>query len=355
MHSHSLGALARAVLLGAPRLAAVVRPRPRQLASVTAAALCVTMCLHCGGGDSQAQNGDAQGAVSGDASTGHFEGSAGAGNDAEGDASAPVRDAAIGGDDAGQHVDSGQGGDASSADAGPGSVDGGHADAGPSADGGSGRYSPCPTDGGACKVLPLGDSITYGIQYAGAYRVELFQDAVTAHQNITFVGDHSLANGPTTVGGVPFPQDNQGHSGWTIDQIAGLVPSPALQANPDIVLLMIGTNDMYSQSQPVAQAPQRLGALIDKIVGADARALLVVAQITPLQNSTWETQVQSYNATIPAAIQSRAAAGKHVALVDMHTGFTVATMLSSDGVHPNKAGYDHMGDVWYAAIKDVLH
>jgi lysophospholipase L1-like esterase len=200
----------------------------------------------------------------------------------------------------------------------------------------------------------LGDSITYGIQYAGAYRVELFQDAVTAHKNITFVGDHSLANGPAMVGGVPFPQDNDGHSGWTIDQIAGLVPSPALQTTPDIVLLMIGTNDMYSTTQPVAQAPQRLAALIDKIVGADAHALLVVAEITPLQNSTWEVQVQSYNAAIPALVQARAAAGKHVALVDMHTGFMTATMLSSDGVHPNKAGYDHMGDVWYAAIKDVL-
>jgi lysophospholipase L1-like esterase len=184
--------------------------------------------------------------------------------------------------------------------------------------------------------------------------VELFQDALNAHQNITFVGDHSLANGPAMVGGVPFPQDNDGHSGWTIDQIAGLVPGPALQTNPDIVLLMIGTNDMYSQSQPVAQAPQRLAALLDKILGANAHALLVVAEITPLQNSAWEMQVQSYNATVPALVQARAAAGKHVALVDMHTGFVTATMLSSDGVHPNKAGYDHMGDVWYAAVKGLL-
>jgi lysophospholipase L1-like esterase len=228
------------------------------------------------------------------------------------------------------------------------------ADASSSQDASGGQYRPCPNDGGPCKILPLGDSITYGIQYAGAYRVQLFQDALNAHQNITFVGDPSLANGPAMVGSAAFPQDNDGHSGWTIDQIASLVPSPALQTNPDIILLMIGTNDMYSQTQPVAQAPQRLGALIDKIVSADAHPLLVVAQITPLQNSAWEAQVQTYNAAIPALLQARAAAGKHVALVDMHTGFVVATMLSSDGVHPNMTGYDHMGDVWYAAIKNVL-
>jgi lysophospholipase L1-like esterase len=298
------------------------------------------LCLHCGGDDSKAGAADAQASAPGEG----LDGATGPANNADGgDSGAGVSEAAARGDGAGQA------GDAASADARPLSQDGGLGQ-----EGGPGPQSPCPTDGGACRILPLGDSITYGIQYAGAYRVELFQDALNAHQNITFVGDHSLANGPAMVGGVPFPQDNDGHSGWTIDQIAGLVPSPALQTNPDIVLLMIGTNDMYSQSQPVAQAPQRLAALLDKILGANAHALLVVAQITPLQNSASEMQVQSYNAAVPALVQARAAAGKHVALVDMHTGFATATMLSSDGVHPNKAGYDHMGDVWYAAVKGLL-
>jgi lysophospholipase L1-like esterase len=225
---------------------------------------------------------------------------------------------------------------------------------GTTGDASSAGYQPCPTDGSNCKILPLGDSITYGIQYPGAYRVQLFQDAVTDHKKVTFVGDSTLANGPTMVAGVPFPQNNQGHSGWTIDQIKGLVPMPALADNPDIILLLIGTNDMYSQSQPVAQAPQRLGVLLDAIAMGDPHALLVVAQITPLQNSTWETNVGAYNAAIPSIVQPRASAGAHILMVDQHTGFDVSTMLSSDGVHPNQTGYNHMGDVWYAAIRDVL-
>jgi lysophospholipase L1-like esterase len=90
------------------------------------------------------------------------------------------------------------------------------------------------------------------------------------------------------------------------------------------------------------------------IVAGVPNALLVVAQITPLQNSTWETRVVTYNAAIPAVVAARSSAGKHVLLVDMHTGFQVSTMLSSDGVHPNQTGYNHMGDVWYAAIKALL-
>jgi lysophospholipase L1-like esterase len=295
-----------------------------------------TMCLQCGGGNARIPTAAAIG----------VDGSPAAGDDSVADSSVAVSDAtSTGGDEAVGSDDAGR------MDATPGSKEGG----GPASEAGTAPYSPCPTGGSPCKILPLGDSITYGIQYAGAYRVELFQDAQTAHQHITFVGDSSLANGPTTVAGVAFPQDNDGHSGWTIDQIAGLVPSPALQTNPDIVLLMIGTNDMYSTSQPVAQAPQRLAALLDAIIKGDARALLIVAQITPLQNSTWETQVVTYNAAIPALVQARAGAGKHIAMVDMHTGFVTATMLSSDGVHPNQTGYNHMGDVWYAALKDVLH
>jgi lysophospholipase L1-like esterase len=297
-----------------------------------------TLCLQCSGNHPQAPAAGAQSPLPGD----DLDGATGTASDAGSGSGGPVSDAAAAsGDGAAQASDM--------ADAAPESPDG-HSGEG---EAGSGSYSPCPASG-PCVILPLGDSITYGIQYAGAYRVELFQDALTAHQSITYVGDPSLANGPTTVGGVSFPQDNDGHSGWTIDQIASLVPAPALQTNPDIVLLMIGTNDMYSQSQPVAQAPQRLAALIDSIVGAAPKALLVVAEITPLQNSTWEAQVVTYNAAIPALVKARAAAGKHVALVDMHTGFVVGAMLSSDGVHPNMAGYNHMGDVWYAAIKDVL-
>lgn len=216
--------------------------------------------------------------------------------------------------------------------------------------GGASGFQPCPTNGDACKILPLGDSITWGIQYDGAYRVELFARAVAANQNITFTG--SLSNGPDMVSNVPFPKNNEGHSGWTIDQDAGLVPSPAFDTIPNIVLLMIGTNDVYAASGQ-SEMPTRLGALLDKIIAAAPDALLVVGKITPLSNSSWTATVDTYNAAIPDLVQQRVTEGKHVMLVDLNTDFT-PSMLSSDGVHPNKSGYDFMGDVWYDAISSLL-
>jgi hypothetical protein len=212
-------------------------------------------------------------------------------------------------------------------------------------EGGSGTF--CPPAGTVCKILPLGDSITWGIQYAGAYRVQLFTDAVMANKNITFTG--SLSNGPAMAAGKMFPPNNEGHSGWTINQDAGLIPSPALMDIPHIILLHIGTNDMY---QTPTGAPDRLGMLIDKIVAAAPNALLVVSSIIPLPGDA--SAVMTYNAAVPGVVMQRAMQGKHVLYVDQFTGFDVPTMLSSDNVHPNQTGYNHMGDVWYAAIKSYL-
>jgi lysophospholipase L1-like esterase len=231
-----------------------------------------------------------------------------------------------------------------------GSSAGGGGQAGSGGAAGGSGYKPCPTDGTPCKILPLGDSITWGIQYDGAYRVELFTKALADQHEITFTG--SLSNGPSMVAGQSFPKNNEGHSGWTIDQISGLVPSPALTTIPHIVLLMIGTNDVYAASGQ-ATMPNRLGTLLDKIITAAPQALLVVAKITPLANAGWNATIKTYNDAIPGLVETRAAAGKHIMLADMNTGFTPA-MLSSDSIHPNKSGYDFMGDAWYAKISPLL-
>lgn len=236
---------------------------------------------------------------------------------------------------------------AGSSMAGTGGASGGSSAGG---SGGGGSYRPCPTDGSACKILPLGDSITWGIQYDGAYRVQLFTKAVEDGHKITFTG--SVSNGPSMVSNQPFPKANEGHSGWRIDQITGLVPKPALDTIPHIVLLMIGTNDVYAASGQ-ATMPERLGTLLDKLIGAAPNALIVVAKITPLNNAGSSATIKTYNDAIPGLVQTRAAAGKHIILGDMNTGFTSA-MLSNDGVHPNKSGYDFMGDTWYKLISSFL-
>ena len=227
--------------------------------------------------------------------------------------------------------------------------------------GGAGTYNPCPTDGTVCKILPFGDSITYGLQSSdgGGYREPLFKTVVAAGQKITFTG--SLTNGPATVtvgtSTVAFPSNNEGHSGWTIEPIgtspggiSTLVPTPAFNTIPHIVLLMIGTNDTY-QSSGQAQMGDRLGVLLDEIVAAAPNALIVVATLTPLSTASWNAAATAYDAQIPGVLQTRVAAGKHLTMVDM-SQLPVSEL--SDGIHPNDTGYAYMAGIWYAAIKDML-
>jgi lysophospholipase L1-like esterase len=231
--------------------------------------------------------------------------------------------------------------------------------------GGGSAYHPCPTDGSACKILPLGDSITFGVndEGNGGYRGPLFASAVAAGRKLTFTG--SLSNGPTSVSGQMFSQKNEGHSGWGISEvtpysggqagIATVVPMPAFNAGsggiPDIILLHIGTNDSGSFS--ATQMTADLSGFLDKIISNAPDAYLVVAQIIPLGYGD-NAVIKTYNQSIPGLVQQRANAGKHIAIVDMFTGFTPSTMLGSDSIHPNSTGYKFMADHWYSVVGPLL-
>jgi lysophospholipase L1-like esterase len=214
--------------------------------------------------------------------------------------------------------------------------------------GGTVPYAPCPINGDPCKILPLGDSITHGARSSddAGYRSKLFKLIVAANQKVTFTG--SLSNGPTQVSGQPFPRMHEGHGGWTISQISSVVPSPALDGKPNIILLHIGTNDIGSRD-PAAMAT-RLDALVEKLAQNSPDALIVLAQITTAR--TDNDIRDAYNAKIPEIVQSHAAKGQHIIGVDVNK--LPMAGLSSDGVHPNDEGYAYMADVWYAAIKQLL-
>ena len=268
-----------------------------------------------------------------------------------------------------------------------GSVAGGASGTGGTAGGASGTggsssaYHPCPSDGTACKIMPFGDSITdgYNADTPGGYRVELFKRAHADSKNIPFVGSGS--NGPSTVDGVAFPPRHEGHSGWTIyPETSGRYRdgiSYCLSANsngkclasnsvmseykPDIVLLMIGTNDCID-SYDLANAPTRLGTLIDTIYTQLPNVLIVVAQPIPSRGNAGKgddaalpDRLKTYGDAIPAVVQKRADAGKHILLVDMYTPFNPnKASLIEDEWHPNLQGYVLLGDQWYSVLKPLL-
>ncbi len=220
-------------------------------------------------------------------------------------------------------------------------------------------YNPCPANT-PCKILPFGDSITNGKKSSdsGGYRSAMYKLILAANQKATFTG--SRMDGPTQVSGQPFPRNNDGWPGWTIDPrpnaqpggysgISTLVPKPALDGNPNIILLMIGTNDLFGGD--TANMATRLESLLDKIAQNAPNSLIVLSTLTPLSNSAANTAATAYNAKIPGIVQTHAAKGQHIIGVDMNK---LPTSQLADGTHPNDQGYAYLADIWYQAIKDFL-
>lgn len=122
----------------------------------------------------------------------------------------------------------------------------------------------CPAQAesnGGVRVMPLGDSITDGVDVPGGYRIKLWQLMVAGGYTVDFVGSRS--NGPAEL----FDHDHEGHPGWRIDQLDANVVGWLQNADPRTILLEIGTNDV-NQDYDLANAPARLSALIDKIRGS---------------------------------------------------------------------------------------
>ncbi|MFE1291382.1 GDSL-type esterase/lipase family protein [Streptomyces sp. NPDC058751] len=192
----------------------------------------------------------------------------------------------------------------------------------------------------ALRIMPLGDSITYGTgSTSGAgYRSTLYR-ALDEQSDVEYVG--SQWSGPAI-----SPNSHEGHPGWLIGDIAGITDSVVTTYRPNVVLLHIGTNDMNNNVDPDG-APARLGSLIDQILRNDPKVTLLVSTIVPSAFPETNARITRYNAAIPGVVEARRAAGKHVRLVRMNT---VSTANLADGLHPDDRGYEKMAAAFYDGL-----
>jgi lysophospholipase L1-like esterase len=194
------------------------------------------------------------------------------------------------------------------------------------------------------KIMPLGDSITYGTPNPGygGYRHALGTLLKNDGHAVDFVGSEHSGNG------VILGPDNEGHPGWTIQQIKnGIDTNRWLETGePDLILLHIGTNDIRLGN--AASAPGYLSALLDDILMRLPRTHVIVAQIIPFRQGPGKSH-QSYNDSIPQIVASK---GLRVSLVDMRNILSPSDY--ADVLHPNAGGYDKMARAWEAGIRAVL-
>ena len=205
-------------------------------------------------------------------------------------------------------------------------------------------------------IMPLGDSITYGSRGTDAgYRGPLYTLLTDDGYSFQYVG--SQTNNPGSLPTMPIDQTHhEGHSGWTVAGILnGVTPSEDgglgwLTVNPDIITLMIGTNNRGGGEAGVPTAIGELEELIDTVSAETPDAALFVAEIIPIPGQ--EAFVSAYNTSLVSLVASKQADGADIYLVDLNSEYPDDAL--ADGLHPNDTGYEWMAEQWYSAILAAL-
>jgi lysophospholipase L1-like esterase len=192
------------------------------------------------------------------------------------------------------------------------------------------------------RVMPVGDSITYGSSVNGGYRLPLYDLLTNSGYNVDFIGSQT---GNST--GMADP-DHEGHGGWRIDQIDSILLDVLRnEDDPDVLLLLIGTND-FGQNYDQANATNRLDALIEKIATNRPFCKIVVANLLE-RGEPNNTEIQTeFNPAVPFIVSNHAARGQQVYFDDLRSAVPVADM--PDNLHPGALGYAKMATNWFGVI-----
>jgi lysophospholipase L1-like esterase len=180
---------------------------------------------------------------------------------------------------------------------------------------------------------------------------------------VVFIGD-SITDAWGRRPGTSFfpgkPYVNRGISGQTTPQMLVRFRPDVLALKPKVVVILAGINDIAENTGPTTlQAIEdNLMSMIDLALANRVR--VVLATVTPAIDFPWRRglnpapKITALNTWITqyAAAQGIVFLDYHSALVDETGGMRVG--LSTDGVHPNEAGYSIMAPLAEKAIADAL-
>lgn len=193
--------------------------------------------------------------------------------------------------------------------------------------------------------MPLGDSLTDGYDYPGGYRQFLWRFLAERGKQIKFVG--SQRNGDPDL---PEPY-HEGHSGWRIADIHSYIHRWLTDHPADIILLLIGTNDVLQGYDPT-RPPTPLSDLLDRIYQLLPNVIVLLGTLPPIDEPYFQRRVQAFNAYLPSIVQLQADRGRRIQLVDIYTAITSKDLI--DGVHPTPAGHQKIAEAWAQVLLPLL-
>jgi len=228
------------------------------------------------------------------------------------------------------------------------------------------------------RILPFGDSITYGIgdDTKWGWRDNLSKDLATKLERYVFVG--SQTNGITTTLAQAELARHEGNPGWTIQDlptanngsrvegIYDLADGLVAKYAPDITLMMIGTNNLYwaarndaekkVEAEDIEQMLADYEQLIAALTFANDRQTIFCSTITPTTSGTIQGQETLFNAQFPAFIQKMAQTYP-VVLNDNYGALMDENLADclTDGTHLTEAGNVLLSQAYADSIASIYN
>lgn len=196
------------------------------------------------------------------------------------------------------------------------------------------------------RIMPLGDSITWGYPSSSGYRGYLWNKLQVGNFDVNFVGSKYDGSG--------FDGNHEGYGGYKTYEIGEIVYGLLQDNYAPIILLHIGTNDVsgYHANGPSTSISGLRGILneIDRYESNYNRAIIVVLA-SIVRTSDNDPNVATYNSNLRSLAYSRINNGDKIVLVNMDS---INSSDFVDRVHPNSTGYAKMANVWYNKLKVLL-
>ncbi|MEM8531649.1 MAG: sugar-binding protein [Chloroflexota bacterium] len=233
------------------------------------------------------------------------------------------------------------------------------------------------------RILPLGDSLTEGGEPPNgfhSYRGYLYNELTTNNYNVDFVGARQRT---PHGGGDPDHSSRGGSSIGPDDSRYCYTPEPDLQcvenlnltdnleeylqSDPDIILLLIGVNDMggtqtrmpgevgFERTNDPAETDDKLEALVNSITELQPDAKILVASLLPLKGYAEDWPMEDFlDVNAKAEELGNTSAIDSIYFVDMFNNVGLEADDYYDGIHLSQSGAQKMATVWYEALTDII-
>ncbi len=207
----------------------------------------------------------------------------------------------------------------------------------------------------APRVLPLGDSNTLGL--SNRLPPEAFEGWRGALRGRILEGRHWIdyVGGRSNGGADLQDHDHQGVSGIRATTVLGQAAGIGRAHRPDLVLLMLGTNDALNEGDAAATVPGEILAIMRAIEAASPGAAFLIAALPPIDPEAAGFSKRADADAIRAAINARLPEVAAAARAEgIEARFVPVPDLAEadlyDGIHPTAAGHDKIAAAFARAM-----